>query len=127
MADGLTTQSATLATVPTSSKISTVDTGTRGHVQAVFIGGAETPTQTSVAASATNVNLLALNTARVGATLYNDSTSFVNVKLGTTASATSFTIRMGPGGYMELPYNYNGNVDAIWDTANGSMRITEFT
>lgn len=125
MANDLTTQSATPATVPASTVINTIDTGS-GHTQAVAFQ-AGTATTSNVTASATNVTILASNTARLGATLYNDSTSAVNVKFGTTASSTSFSVRMSPGGYLEVPFGYNGNIDGIWDTANGAMRVTEFT
>ena len=74
MADGLTTQTTTLASIPTSSLIATIDLGTRGHAQTVFVGGAKTVTNSNVAASASSVQLLAANTAAVGRVLYNDST-----------------------------------------------------
>jgi hypothetical protein len=82
---------------------------------------------TSVSASAASVQLLAINTNRKDCALYNDSTSAVRVKLGTTASATSFTAKLDAGGYYEIPYGYTGRIDAIWDSATGSMRITELT
>lgn len=128
MANDLTTQSATPATVPASSKIATIDLGGAGrHAQIVLIGGATAVTGSNVSASASSVQLLAANTARVGATLYNDSASNCYVKLGTTASTTDFIVEMSPGGYYEVPYGYNGRIDGIWDTAVGSMRIGEFT
>lgn len=127
MADGLTTQSATPATVPASSLIATLDLGTRGHAQVVLVGGAKTVTNTSVAASASSTQLLAANTARVGCFLYNDSTSPVRIKLGTTASSTDFNLYMAAGGFWVVDFHYNGRIDAIWDTATGNMRIGEAT
>jgi hypothetical protein len=82
---------------------------------------------TNVASSASNVNLLAANTAREGATIFNDSTAVLYVKLGTTASATSFTVKMSAGGYYEVPFGYAGNIDGIWSAANGYARVTELT
>jgi hypothetical protein len=82
---------------------------------------------TSVASSASNVNLLALNTARLGATVFNDSTATLYIKLGTTASLTSYTVQVAPSGYYEVPYGYTGNIDGIWSSANGNARITEIT
>jgi hypothetical protein len=86
-----------------------------------------TATCTNVASSASNVTLLSLNAARNGATIYNDSTSAVYVKLGSTASASSFTVKMGAGGYYEVPFGYTGQIDAMWVSANGSARMTELT
>lgn len=85
----------------------------------------------NVSSSATNVTLLASNTARLQATLYNDSTSNCYVKLGATASSSSFHTKMAPGGYYELPQTkngvYTGIIDGIWVSANGSMRVGEIT
>lgn len=83
---------------------------------------------TSVASSATNVTLLASNASRKMATFYNDSTKGLFLKLGTTASATSFTTKLNSGDYYELPLPvYTGQIDGIWASANGSARITELT
>jgi hypothetical protein len=127
MADDLTTQSATPATVPASSKIATIDLGGAGRHAQLFTFGSKTATTSSVSALASSQQLLALNTARLGATLRNESNSGVSVKLGTTATASDYTIYMGPGSYYEVPGSYNGRIDAIWDTATGAMRITELT
>ena len=83
---------------------------------------------TNVASSITNVNLLALNNLRKGLLMFNDSSSVCYVKLGTTASTTSYTFQMSPNSLyvMTLPV-YTGNIDAIWVTANGFMRITELS
>lgn len=86
---------------------------------------ASTPTQASVAASASSVTILAANANRLGATVYNDSTVNLFLKLGATASATSFTVKIAAAGYYEVPFNYTGIIDGIWDSATGSARITE--
>jgi len=87
-----------------------------------------TSTLANVASSATNVTLRAANTARLGLLMYNDSTSSCYLKYGATASATSFTVFLGPGAYWEMPMPiYTGIVDGIWVSANGNMRVTELT
>jgi hypothetical protein len=86
-----------------------------------------TPGNTSVAASASSVNLLALNSNRLGAAIYNDSSVTLYVKLGTTASTSSYTVQIAPLGYYEVPYGYTGNIDGIWASATGNARITELT
>lgn len=97
--------------------------------QTIRPAGSGTATLANVASSATNVTLRAANTARLGLTMYNDSTSSCYVKLGATASATSFTVFLGPTAYYELPgpHVYTGIVDGIWAAANGNMRVTELT
>ena len=88
---------------------------------------ASTTAVTSVAASATSATLLAANTARKGATVYNDSTVTLYLKLGATASTTSHTLQMIKNSYYEVPFNYTGIIDAVWASATGSARISELT
>lgn len=83
-------------------------------------------TVTNVAASVTVVDLLSLNLNRLGAQILNDSTSVLYVKLGSAASATSYTLAMAPGSYYELPSPaYTGLITGIWVSANGNARVTE--
>lgn len=84
-----------------------------------------TATPTSVAGSATSVQLLAANTARKGVTIYNDSTAILYLKLGTTASTTSYNLQMVALSYYELPFGYTGRIDGIWASAAGNARISE--
>jgi len=86
-----------------------------------------TGTVTQVASSATNVTLLASNAARRGATISNDSNKTLFVKLGATASATSYTKKLGTDEYWEIPFGYTGGIDGIWDLANGNAYVTELT
>lgn len=90
---------------------------------------AATSSVTSVASSATSVTLLASNTARKGATVFNDSTAILYLKFGATASATSYTVQIAAGGYYEFPGPtvYSGVVDGIWSAANGNARLTELS
>lgn len=82
---------------------------------------------TNIAASATSVTILALNAQRRGATIYNDSTATLYLKLGATASSTSFTVKMLADDYFEVPFWYTGVIDGIWASATGSARVTEVT
>lgn len=90
---------------------------------------AATSSVTSVASSATSVTLLASNSARKGATVFNDSTAILYLKFGATASATSYTVQIAAGGYYEFPGPtvYSGIVDGIWSAANGNARLTELS
>jgi hypothetical protein len=91
----------------------------------LVVNRATTPTQTSVAGSASSVSLLAANNARKGATITNDSTAILYVKLGATASVTSYTVKMQTDAYYEVPFGYVGAIDGIWASATGNARITE--
>jgi hypothetical protein len=86
-----------------------------------------TPAQTTVAASASSVSILASNTSRIGATIFNDSTVTMYLIMGTPASTTSYSVQINPNGYFELPYGYTGAVAGIWGSATGNARITELT
>lgn len=94
----------------------------------VITDSSSTSSVTSVAASTTSVSLLAANTNRVLATIYNDANKTLYVKLGATASTTSFTIQIFQNSYWELPASYTGAIDGIWASgASGNARITELS
>lgn len=84
---------------------------------------------TNVADAASNTTILSSNTARRGASFFNDSDQILYLKLGATASSTSFTVRMAPYDYYELQQPvYTGIIDGIWAAnSTGSVRVTEYT
>ena len=89
-----------------------------------------TGTHTSVAASETSVTLLAANSSRIGATVYNDSVSRnLYLLLGSGPASTSVFTAILPknGGYYEVPYGYIGIIVGVWDGTTGYARITELT
>lgn len=88
-----------------------------------------TGTQSIVASSATDVTLLASNAARKGAYFYNDSTQALFLLCSNaTSSATVFTQKLAAGdAFQILPGGYTGIVKGLWASANGSLRVTEFT
>lgn len=90
-------------------------------------GTVATATISRVAASATSVTLLAANENRRRVILYNESTADLYVKFGATASATSYTTKLGPGDTYESPTDwvYTGVIDGIWSAATGTAQITE--
>lgn len=91
-------------------------------------GAVNTGTQSSVAASATDVTILAANTARYGASVYNDSSAICYLLVGSgTSSATNHTVQLNGGAYYEVPYGYTGVLKGIWASATGSARVTEWT
>jgi hypothetical protein len=91
-----------------------------------------TNTTATVAGSATVVTLIASNANRLGATIYNDSSAILYMKLGATASISDFTAVLAPltssvGGYYEVPFGYTGIITGIWASATGNARVGELT
>lgn len=84
---------------------------------------------TSVVSAAVSTSILASNANRRMAIMVNDTDKNAYVKLGATASTTSFSYKLTPGQTLELPIPvYTGAIDAIWDTLpTGSMRVTEIS
>lgn len=83
---------------------------------------------TSVASSASSVQLLAANSARRGYTLYNESTAILYLlNANANASISNYTLQIVAGGYYEMPFAYSGTVNGIWASANGFARIVEHT
>lgn len=92
-------------------------------------GAVSTGTTTSVASQATAVTILAANTARYGATVYNDDANALYLLLGTgTVSATVYTVQVPSLGYYEVPFGFTGILTGLWAAdGSGSARVTEFT
>lgn len=111
-----------------AGNVETLKTDTQGRLQtvdAVCAAG----NNTSVAVNIAVVALQAANANRLGYSVYNDSlTSYLAVKTGAGATLTSFTVKLAPGGYWEMPKNYLGIITGIWDVADaaGAARNTEY-
>lgn len=113
-------------TTGTGALIVHVTSGTVTATPAV----ASTATLSNVNDTASSTTLLSSNANRKGAMIFNDSTEILYVKFGTTASTTSFTVKMLGGSYYELPgpVVYTGRIDGIWAAdGSGAARITEIT
>lgn len=78
-------------------------------------------TVTAVAVSTSNVVILAANLNRTGATVTNTSkTASLFLELGSPASLTSYSVKILPGGYDEIPFNFTGVLNGVWDKADTS-------
>lgn len=88
-----------------------------------------TASLSNVGDSATSVSLLASNTSRKGFIIFNDSSAILYIKLGTTASTSSFTYKLNAYGTVnETNFPYTGAIDGIWASdAGGNARITELS
>lgn len=84
-------------------------------------------TKANVAGSASSVTILAANTARRGASIWNDSSAILYLDLtGGTASATSCSVKLIADAFYEVPFGYTGLITGIWASATGAARVTEF-
>lgn len=102
---------------------------TAANSLSVTPASAAAATLANVAASATSVTILAANAARRRAIVENDSASAtLKLKFGATASATSYTMTLGPGDIWDSADDlivYTGIIDGIWSAAVGAARTTE--
>ena len=118
-------------TVQLNGNTISTDSGTSGNAtQRTIQASAATGTKSSVASSGSSVTILAANTARKGAVVYNDSTQILYLDLsGGTASNTAYSVQIPSNGFFELPGPtiYNGLITGIWASANGNARVTEFS
>jgi len=87
-----------------------------------------TGTHSNVGDETSATTLLAANANRDGATVYNDSTADLYLKLGSGASSTSFTVKLAQDDYYEVPFGYTGIITGLWASdASGNARVVEFT
>jgi len=116
----------------TASLTNPLSVAISGTMAAVFATGS-TATVTNVTVSATSVSILAANANRLAAAIQNTTAqaTIFYVKLGTTASPTSMTVRIGQNGYYELPGRYTGIIHAIASgtggISTGTLGVTEIT
>lgn len=103
----------------------TVSTGTLRVVNATGATG----TQTNPSLSTTSATVLAASTSRLGATIYNGSTSTLYLRLSATAASTTvYTTKLYPDDYYEVPANYNGAITGILDTGTTTLvQVTQIT
>ncbi|MHC5822658.1 MAG: hypothetical protein ACYT04_44190 [Nostoc sp.] len=84
-------------------------------------------TPTTVASTTSNQVILAANSTRKGATIWNDSTATLFIQFGATATTSAFTAKLYPSGYYEVPFKYTGVISGIWSAANGNALVRELT
>lgn len=84
-------------------------------------------TVASVASPTSAATLLAPNSNRKGATIWNNSTARLFIDHGDSVASADFTARLEPGGYYEAPFGYTGQIVGIWESVNGNAQVREFT
>ena len=111
--------------VSTEAKQDAIIVAIDGIAAALPVAG-DTGTETSVAASATSVSLLAANTTRKEVYIRNDSNKKMYIALGATATLNNSIMLKKDDIYQED--KYIGQISAIWEAApTGNARITEVT
>lgn len=98
-----------------------------GSAVTVSPSATTSPSQSSTSVTTSSTSVLASNTSRLGATFYNEGSSDCYLKLGATASTTSYSVKIASGGYYELPFRYTGAIDGITSTGTAQLRVTELT
>lgn len=121
----------TAAPTYTNNTLNALSLDTSGNLRVtgfVTTNKASSSTVTSVAQSTSNTVLLAANANRVFASIYNNTGQKMYIKLGTTASTTSYSIQLMPNSYWEVPNDWTGEIDAVW-SGNGanSALVTELS
>ncbi|MEH2377616.1 MAG: hypothetical protein V7K27_01745 [Nostoc sp.] len=86
-----------------------------------------TSTPSTVASAITSGIILAANSNRKGATIWNDSTTNLFIQFGATATTSAFTAKLFAGGYYEIPFHYTGIISGIWSSVNGNALVNELT
>lgn len=101
--------------------------GTKRALDVVESGPASA-IRSTVASSTSSTPLLAVNAARRGASIKNDSTATLYLAFGATASSAAFDLDMAPGSFYELPTPaYTGVINGAWSAVNGQARVVELT
>lgn len=119
---------ATQDNIAISDGTDTLSINTDGSINTTDITVSASSAVTSVSVPTASTTLLAANSSRKNATFYNDSGGVIFLKLGSTASSTSFTVRLTSNDYYELPFPvYTGIITAIAASGTRDIRITELT
>ena len=85
------------------------------------------PNYFNIAASVTSILLVPASSDRLMVLIFNDSTAYLNIKFGMSATSANFNVQLRPHGYYEfsLPI-YLDNVYGVWTAATGFAKVTEF-
>lgn len=90
---------------------------------------ANVPTITRRSSATSNTVGVASNVSRIGLFIHNDSATTQRICEGATATATAYTIILGPGEKYEAQQGevYTGAVNFISDAATGTVHFVERT
>ena len=88
----------------------------------------KSPSTISTETLSSNVSVILIpeKPERIGAIVWNKSTSDLYIDFDETVTLTSFSVKLAPDGYYELPFNYTGAISGIWESVNGMAISREF-
>ena len=113
------------ATQPVSGPLTDAQLRATPVPVSTIVTGASTSTVTQVTSVVGNQTLLAANANRKKAILFFTSGTW-NVKLGVTASATSFSYLVSATNFtLEVPSEWRGQIDVFNAQANKLVNVTE--
>ena len=82
---------------------------------------------TQVTGVTSSQGILAANTARKEALIFNNSTANLFLAFTGTAATTAFTVKLAAGASYVLPTPlYKGVISGIWDAVSGTAQVTEY-
>jgi hypothetical protein len=122
---------------PEGGDMVAVDTGTPLPVS-MAAGGADgfvaalksgTATRSTVNSAASSATILAANTSRKGASIYNSDANTLYLDLsGGTAATTRCQYAIASGQTHEVPFGFTGLITGIWGAdGSGLADVVEFT
>jgi hypothetical protein len=78
--------------------------------------------------SSSTTQVLASSGSRIGATLFNPSTTIpVFIAMGQSATTSLYSVKLGPGGYFEVPQNFTGVVNGVVATGTQIIYVTDMS
>ena len=82
----------------------------------------------AISASVTALTLFATTSSRVGATIWNESSSRLYVAIGQGAATNRFSFKIAPYGYWEMPpKGWGGAISGVWEAATGSAYCSQWS
>jgi hypothetical protein len=120
----------TAAPTYTTGQLNPLSLDTSGNLRVSAITNkATTSAVTSVAGATSSTAILAANTSRVFASIYNGTNKNMYVLCNSGSATTSnYSILLITGSYWEVPSDYQGAINAIWSSGvSGNALVTEYT
>ena len=119
----------TAAPTYTTGQLNPLSLDVNGNLRTTAVtnkAGTSTVAQISVSSSV-STTLLAANSARVAAQIYNNNTQLLYILMGTgAASATNFSILLMSNSYWEVPNDWTGPISALSKTITApNTMVTE--
>ena len=118
----------TAAPTYTTGQLNALSLDTNGSLRVTEKRAASSTVTAVNAVSNSSYTALAANANRLGAFIFNNTGKTLNIKLGATASTTSFTTVLFNQAYWESPAEYTGIIDVFSPTGTaGTVLVTEIT